>query len=49
LGRCTDWNLGRTIRTKSAFESIRQGLQEAIVHAKGDEHGVRLHRPVKST
>ena len=29
----------------TAFESIRQGLQEAIAHAKGDERGVRVHRP----
>ncbi|MDR3220746.1 MAG: helix-turn-helix domain-containing protein [Candidatus Accumulibacter sp.] len=29
----------------TAFESIRQGLREAIAHAKGDERGVRLHRP----
>ena len=27
------------------FECIKQGLQEAIAHAKGDEHGVRVHRP----
>jgi len=29
----------------TAFESIRQGLQEAIAHAKGDERGVGVHRP----
>lgn len=29
----------------TAFESIKQGLQEAIAHAKGDERGVRVHRP----
>jgi len=29
----------------AAFESIKQGLQEAIAHARGDERGVRLHRP----
>ena len=28
-----------------AFESIKQGLQEAIAHAKGDGIGVRVHRP----
>ncbi|QAA94251.1 NadS family protein [Pollutimonas thiosulfatoxidans] len=28
-----------------AFESIKQGLQEAISHAQGDERGVRVHRP----
>ena len=31
-----------------AFESIKQGLQEAIAHAQGDERGVRgvrVHRP----
>lgn len=27
----------------TAFESIQQGLQEAIAHAKGDERGVRVH------
>src|SRR6218665_4000255 len=29
----------------TAFESIKQGLQEAIAHARGDERGVRVHRP----
>jgi putative transcriptional regulator len=29
----------------AAFESIKQGLQEAIAHARGDERGVRVHRP----
>jgi putative transcriptional regulator len=29
----------------TAFENIKQGLQEAIVHAKGDERDVRVHRP----
>jgi putative transcriptional regulator len=29
----------------TAFESIKQGLQEAIAHAKGDASGVRVHRP----
>ena len=28
-----------------AFASIKQGLQEAIAHAQGDERGVRVHRP----
>ncbi|MCK9513191.1 MAG: helix-turn-helix domain-containing protein [Pigmentiphaga sp.] len=28
-----------------AFESIKQGLQEAIAHAEGNERGVRVHRP----
>lgn len=31
----------------TAFESIKQGLQEAIAHAKGkgEASGVRMHRP----
>ena len=29
----------------TAFSNIKRGLQEAILHAKGDERGVRLHRP----
>ena len=29
----------------TAFNDIKRGLQEAIVHAKGDERGVRVHRP----
>ncbi|MGB3287715.1 MAG: helix-turn-helix domain-containing protein [Burkholderiaceae bacterium] len=29
----------------AAFENIKQGLQEAIAHAKGDERGVRMNRP----
>ncbi len=29
----------------AAFESIKQGLQEAITHAKGETSGVRVHRP----
>ncbi|MDH3210320.1 MAG: helix-turn-helix domain-containing protein [Burkholderiaceae bacterium] len=28
-----------------AFESIRQGLNEAIAHAKGKGAGVRVYRP----
>lgn len=28
-----------------AFDSIQQGLKEAIVHAKGSSQGVRVHRP----
>lgn len=28
-----------------AFESIRQGLNEAIAHAAGEGAGVRIHRP----
>jgi putative transcriptional regulator len=28
-----------------AFDSIKQGLQEAIAHAEGRSQGVRLHRP----
>lgn len=28
----------------TAFESIKQGLQEAIAHAQGDERGVRMRR-----
>lgn len=49
----TDWpggrageHLERTGKIMSAaFENIKQGLQEAIAHAKGDERGVRVHRP----
>jgi len=29
----------------TAFNSIKQGLQEAIAHAKGNTRGVRMHRP----
>lgn len=29
----------------TAFESIKQGLQEAIAHAKGETNGIRVHRP----
>lgn len=29
----------------TAFDSIRQGLQEALAHANGEESTVRLHRP----
>ena len=29
----------------AAFESIKQGLQEAIAHAKGEAPGVRMHYP----
>ena len=28
-----------------AFDSIRQGLKEAIAHAERGEPGVRVHRP----
>jgi len=28
-----------------AFNSIKQGLQEAIAHARGNEEGVLVHRP----
>jgi|TARA_R110000851_G_scaffold326477_1_gene495169 putative transcriptional regulator len=28
-----------------AFEQIKQGLEEAIAHAEGDERGVRIHHP----
>ena len=28
-----------------AFDSIRQGLKEAIAHAKHGSQGVRVHRP----
>lgn len=28
-----------------AFDSIKQGLQEAIAHAQGHTQGVRIHRP----
>ena len=29
----------------TAFKSIKQGLNEAIAHAKGEAHGVRVHYP----
>lgn len=29
----------------AAFESIKQGLQEAIAHAKGEASEVRMHYP----
>ena len=29
----------------TAFDGIKQGFQEAIAHAKGNEAGVRTHRP----
>ncbi len=29
----------------TAFDSIKQGLQEAMEHARGKETGVKLHRP----
>jgi putative transcriptional regulator len=28
-----------------AFDSIKQGLQEAIAHTEGRSQGVQLHRP----
>ena len=28
-----------------AFDSIKQGLQEAIAHARGDTDAVRIYRP----
>lgn len=28
-----------------AFDRIKQGLQEAIEHARGKETGARVHRP----
>ena len=28
-----------------AFDSIKQGLQEAIDHARGDSEAVRVYRP----
>jgi putative transcriptional regulator len=31
--------------SNAAYDSIRQGLQEAIAHARGDAHGVRVHHP----
>jgi len=31
--------------SSAAYESIRQGLQEAIAHAQGDARGVRVHHP----
>ncbi|MBC3936769.1 helix-turn-helix domain-containing protein [Undibacterium rugosum] len=30
-----------------AFESIRQGLQEAIAHTQGKDVAVRTHRPAE--
>lgn len=29
----------------TVFKSIKQGLEEAIAHAKGEAMGVRVHRP----
>jgi putative transcriptional regulator len=29
----------------TAFNRIKQSLQEAIAHAKGETHGVRVYRP----
>ena len=29
----------------AAFESIKQGLHEALAHAKGETSGVHVHRP----
>ena len=29
----------------TAIESIKQGLQAAIAHAKGETSGVHMHRP----
>jgi putative transcriptional regulator len=31
--------------SNAAYESIRQGLQEAIAHARGDARGVHMHHP----
>ncbi|MDR0274855.1 MAG: helix-turn-helix domain-containing protein [Burkholderiaceae bacterium] len=31
--------------SSAAYEHIRQGLQEAIAHARGDARGVRVYRP----
>jgi hypothetical protein len=33
----------------TAFNGIKQGLQEAIAHAKYKVRGVRGHRPARST
>jgi hypothetical protein len=30
---------------REPFDSIKQGLQEAIAHAEGHGRGVRVHRP----
>lgn len=30
---------------KSAFESIRQGLREAVGHAQEESSAVKIHRP----
>ena len=30
---------------KSAFESIKQGLREAVGHAQGESVAVKIHRP----
>lgn len=30
-----------------AFESIRQGLKEAVGHAQGSQAGVKVHKPGK--
>ncbi len=29
----------------TAFESIKQGLHEALAHARGETNDVRVHRP----
>jgi putative transcriptional regulator len=29
----------------ATYDTIKLGLQEAIAHARGDERGVRVHRP----
>lgn len=31
--------------SKVAFESIRQGLREAVGHAQGESGAVKIHRP----
>ncbi len=30
-----------------AFDSIKKGLEEAVAYSRGNEGGVRIHRPPK--
>jgi len=42
------WFVIKTESTmNTAFENIKQGLQEAITHAHCDARGVHVHRPRK--
>lgn len=37
------------INMNKAFDSIKQGLQEAITHARSDNEAVRIYRPQSVT